>query len=97
MMYRICLPSAVREMPVQTLLHNPLTDAELDRLSDFLDSCPDDSTMNLEELDGFLAALIVGSGDGDAGDNSGDRRDIPLFFFGYFENRERPVCTHVSN
>jgi hypothetical protein len=32
-----------------------LTDVELDRLSDFLESCEGSGAMNLEELDGFLA------------------------------------------
>ncbi len=39
---------------------NPLTRAELSRLGAFLNSCEGDSTMNLEELDGFFAALIAG-------------------------------------
>ena len=38
----------------------PLTDAELDRLGDFLRSCKGGKAMNLEELDGFFAALIAG-------------------------------------
>jgi uncharacterized protein len=37
----------------------PLTDAELDRLGDFLKSCKGGRAMNLEELDGFFAALIA--------------------------------------
>jgi uncharacterized protein len=37
----------------------PLTDAELDRLGDFLKSCKGGKAMNLEELDGFFAALIA--------------------------------------
>ncbi|HEY6303484.1 MAG TPA: UPF0149 family protein [Terriglobales bacterium] len=37
----------------------PLTDAELDRLGDFLKSCESGKAMNLEELDGFFAALIA--------------------------------------
>lgn len=37
-----------------------LTDAELDRLGDFLANCNDGDAMNLEELDGFFAALIAG-------------------------------------
>jgi uncharacterized protein len=40
--------------------HEPLTDAELDRLGDFLKSCKGGRAMNLEELDGFFAALIAG-------------------------------------
>ena len=39
---------------------DPLTDAELDRLSDFLKSCKGGKAMNVEELDGFFAALIAG-------------------------------------
>jgi uncharacterized protein len=39
---------------------DPLTDAELDRLRDFLKSCRGGKAMNLEELDGFFAALIAG-------------------------------------
>jgi len=40
--------------------NEPLTDAELDRLGDFLKSCKGSKAMNLEELDGFFAALIAG-------------------------------------
>jgi uncharacterized protein len=46
---------------VKTFSQNdPLTDAELDRLGDFLESCKGGGAMNLEELDGFFAALIAG-------------------------------------
>jgi uncharacterized protein len=38
----------------------PLTDAELDRLGDFLEGCKSGKAMNVEELDGFFAALIAG-------------------------------------
>src|SRR5450756_2019713 len=38
----------------------PLTDAELDRLGDFLKSCKGGRAMNVEVLDGFFAALIAG-------------------------------------
>jgi uncharacterized protein len=38
----------------------PLTDAELDRLGDFLKSCKGGNSMNVEALDGFFAALIAG-------------------------------------
>ena len=38
----------------------PLNDAELDRLGDFLKSCKGGKAMNLEQLDGFFAALIAG-------------------------------------
>jgi uncharacterized protein len=40
--------------------NQPLTDAELDRLGDFLKGCRGGNAMNLEELDGFFAALIAG-------------------------------------
>jgi uncharacterized protein len=40
--------------------HEPLTDAELDRLGDFLESCKGGKAMNVEALDGFFAALITG-------------------------------------
>ena len=40
--------------------NEPLTDAELDRLGDFLRTCKGGESMNLEELDGFFAALIAG-------------------------------------
>jgi uncharacterized protein len=40
--------------------NEPLTDAELDRLGDFLKSCKGGRAMNLEQLDGFFAALIAG-------------------------------------
>ena len=40
----------------------PLTDAEFDRLSGFLERLDDKRSMNLEQLDGFLAALICGPG-----------------------------------
>ena len=48
-------------MPVRTFTQNePLTDAELDRLGDFLKSCKGGQAMNVEALDGFFAALIAG-------------------------------------
>jgi uncharacterized protein len=40
--------------------NEPLTDAELDRLGDFLESCKGGKAMNVEALDGFFAALIAG-------------------------------------
>jgi uncharacterized protein len=40
--------------------NEPLTDAELDRLGDFLEGCKGGVAMNVEELDGFFAALIAG-------------------------------------
>jgi uncharacterized protein len=46
---------------VKTFEQNePLTDAELDRLGDFLVTCEGDKAMNIEELDGFFAALVAG-------------------------------------
>ena len=38
----------------------PLYDAEIDRLGNFLKSCKSGKAMNIEELDGFFAALIAG-------------------------------------
>jgi uncharacterized protein len=38
----------------------PLTDAELDRLNDILQRFGDERSMNLEQLDGFFAALVCG-------------------------------------
>jgi uncharacterized protein len=38
----------------------PLTETELDRLGDFLKSCKNGKAMNVEQLDGFFAALIAG-------------------------------------
>jgi hypothetical protein len=38
----------------------PLNDAELDRLGDFLKSCKGGKAMNVEQLDGLFAALIAG-------------------------------------
>jgi len=47
--------------PMRTFTQNdPLTDAELDRLGDFLKSCKGGRAMNVEALDGFFAALIAG-------------------------------------
>ena len=40
--------------------NNPLTDAELDRLGEFLAACAGGDAMNVEELDGFFAALVAG-------------------------------------
>jgi uncharacterized protein len=48
-------------MPMKTFTqHEPLTDAELDRLGAFLKSCKGGRAMNVEQLDGFFAALITG-------------------------------------
>jgi uncharacterized protein len=40
--------------------NEPLTDAELDHLGDFLKSCMGGRAMNVEALDGFFSALIAG-------------------------------------
>jgi uncharacterized protein len=40
--------------------NEPLTDAELDRLGKFLRACKGGRAMNVEQLDGFFAALIAG-------------------------------------
>ena len=40
--------------------NNPLTDAEFDRLGEFLKGCKGGRAMNIEQLDGFFAALIAG-------------------------------------
>jgi len=51
----------VRIVPQTTYTQpEPLTDAELDRLGDFLEGCKSGKAMNVEELDGFFAALIAG-------------------------------------
>ena len=41
-------------------LNEPLTEAELDRLGNFLAVCNGGRAMNVEEIDGFFAALIAG-------------------------------------
>ena len=46
---------------MQTFTQNePLTDAALDRLGAFLKGCKGGRAMNVEQLDGFFAALIAG-------------------------------------
>jgi uncharacterized protein len=45
---------------VPSIPHQPLTEAELERLDTFLAECKGGKAMNIEELDGFFAALIVG-------------------------------------
>jgi hypothetical protein len=52
-----------RIIPLFSSSKDPLTDAELDRLGDFLKSCKGDKAMNAEALDGFFAALITRTGD----------------------------------
>jgi hypothetical protein len=53
--------SCLRMVPMKMFTQSdPLTDAELDRLGDFLKACKGGRAMNVEELDGFFAALIAG-------------------------------------
>ena len=40
--------------------NEPLTEVELDHLGEFLKNCKGGKAMNIEELDGFFAALIAG-------------------------------------
>src|SRR5258708_34680123 len=48
-------------MPINPLPQvRGLTDAELDRLAEFLSNSKGGQAMNLEQLDGFFAALIAG-------------------------------------
>ncbi len=51
------LPRNYQVAPVKP---QPLTDAEFERLSGVLERFGDKCSMNLEQLDGFLAALICG-------------------------------------
>jgi uncharacterized protein len=44
----------------QTLPEQPLSDKEYDRLEAILSRLPEKDSMNLEEMDGFFAALICG-------------------------------------
>ncbi len=48
-------------MPTRIFAQNePLTKAEFDRLGEFLNRCRGGKAMNIEELDGFFAALVAG-------------------------------------
>lgn len=50
-----------RHATVQTIAkHQPLTEVEFDRLDEFLRQCKGGKAMNIEELDGFFAALVAG-------------------------------------
>src|SRR5665811_1598384 len=54
-------PFRTEDMPMRSFAHDEsLTDACLDRLEEFLDQCNGGQAMNIEELDGFFAALIIG-------------------------------------
>jgi Uncharacterised protein family (UPF0149) len=49
------------QKPVNPFAQNePLTDAELDRLANFLKGCKSGKAMAVEQLDGFFAALTLG-------------------------------------
>jgi uncharacterized protein len=43
-----------------TSLTTPLSDDELDQLTEFLDDLPSPTAMNIERMDGFFCALVVG-------------------------------------
>jgi uncharacterized protein len=61
---------------MRTLTENtPLTDAELDRIGDFLEGCKVGKAMNVEQLDGFFAALIAGPETVMPSEYGGRRRD----------------------
>lgn len=45
---------------VPAIPHQPLTETEFEHLDTFLAECKGGKAMNIEELDGFLAALVVG-------------------------------------
>jgi uncharacterized protein len=45
---------------VHPIPHQPLTETELEHLDRFLAKCKGGKAMNIEELDGFFAALVVG-------------------------------------
>src|SRR5665811_286371 len=51
------LPNTSRD---RLMKPEPLTDAEFDRLSEILERFGNKHSMNLEQLDGFFAALISG-------------------------------------
>jgi uncharacterized protein len=46
--------------PMIPATFDPLSERDVSRLSDFLDSVPDNAAMTIEEMDGFFCALIVG-------------------------------------
>src|ERR1035441_6704801 len=51
--------SCRRARPETPMRNNPLTDAELNHLGEFLADCAGGDAMNVEELDGFFAALVA--------------------------------------
>jgi len=56
-----CPAAKCGQIPMRTFAQpEPLTDAELDRLGDFLEGCKSGKAMNVEQLDGFFSALIAG-------------------------------------
>ena len=54
------IPRTVRNAMLPFANNKPLTDAELGHLARFLKNCNNGHAMNIEELDGFFAALIAG-------------------------------------
>ena len=52
--------SRAKRSKAKSSIGSPLTDDEFDRLSKFLDSDPEKTSMPIEALDGFFCALIVG-------------------------------------
>lgn len=54
------VPDPLIPLIVPAIPDQPLTEAELERLDTFLAACKGGKAMNIEQLDGFFAALIVG-------------------------------------
>ena len=52
--------ASVSYTPSMSSIAIPLSDSELDQLADFLESLPSPEAMNIERLDGFFCALVVG-------------------------------------
>ena len=65
--------------------NEPLTDAEFDRLGRFLESCKGGRAMNVEQLDGFFAALI-------AGPEMVNAERVPAGGFRWGRIRDLPIC-----
>jgi uncharacterized protein len=62
-LHRMVLQSSFEIPRLCSMTSQPLSDAELDRLSDLLSRFGAKGAMNLEQLDGFFAALIAGPDD----------------------------------
>ena len=67
--------------------NQPLTEAELDRLQKFLKNCKGGKAMNIEEMDGFFAALVAGP------DNVMPSEYLPVVFG---SERGKPMSLRVS-